>query len=128
VHASLALLWLLACSTKPHNHPTCLLHLLQVNEAALLAAKRILRKHPACPFLYSTPCCPTTSPLSRLLQVNEAALLAAKRGAEAISAEMIDYAYDKVLMIIYICLLAALAAGERGCAAGCQARCRCNLS
>jgi ATP-dependent Zn protease len=33
-----------------------------------------------------------------LLQVNEAALLAAKRGADAISADMIDYAYDKVLM------------------------------
>jgi hypothetical protein len=33
-----------------------------------------------------------------VLQVNEAALLAAKRGADAISAEMVDYAYDKVLM------------------------------
>jgi ATP-dependent Zn protease len=32
------------------------------------------------------------------VQVNEAALLAAKRGADAISAEMVDYAYDKVLM------------------------------
>eukprot|EP00882_Tetradesmus_deserticola_P011814 GHRQ01012505.1.p1 GENE.GHRQ01012505.1~~GHRQ01012505.1.p1 ORF type:complete len:329 (+),score=195.39 GHRQ01012505.1:773-1759(+) len=30
--------------------------------------------------------------------VNEAALLAAKRGADAISADMVDYAYDKVLM------------------------------
>jgi ATP-dependent Zn protease len=33
-----------------------------------------------------------------VVQVNEAALLAAKRGADAISGEMIDYAYDKVLM------------------------------
>lgn len=30
--------------------------------------------------------------------MNEAALLAAKRGADAISADMIDYAFDKVLM------------------------------
>jgi ATP-dependent Zn protease len=30
------------------------------------------------------------------VQVNEAALLAAKCGADAISAEMVDCAYDKV--------------------------------
>jgi ATP-dependent metalloprotease len=30
--------------------------------------------------------------------VNEAALLAAKQGADAITAGMVDYAYDKVLM------------------------------
>jgi hypothetical protein len=38
------------------------------------------------------------SAVLHLTQVNEAALLAAKRGADAISAEMVDYAYDKVLM------------------------------
>jgi hypothetical protein len=33
-----------------------------------------------------------------LAQVNEAALLAAKRGADHVTADMIDYAYDKVRM------------------------------
>jgi ATP-dependent Zn protease len=37
-------------------------------------------------------CCPSGVEL----HVNEAALLAAKRGAGAILAEMVDYAYDKV--------------------------------